>query len=181
MDPFSMAIFAVSTAASLFGASKKKDAQEEFTRNMSEIDNKKAALSIAQNEAQAARATRDTIRRAQSARGIAVNYGGNSGLMDTSGLSGGLAQISGQQNLTTNAISQDLGRSVDMIDLNSRASQLSGQYSIDQANNDFLIGIGQTVAGSAGQLSRLGRTAAGGVNSMFDQGIGSWSPTVTYG
>lgn len=184
MDPFSLALFAGGAALSLFSSNNEKERQQEQIQKMQALEKEKAGLTIAQNEAAAARATRDAIRRAQTARGLAVNYGGNSGSMDSSGLAGGLAQISNQEALTTSNISQNLDNSKNMIGINTRMSSLNAQGQIDSADNNFMAGIGSILMSNATKLGSIGQTAFGGLdragtnafNQFSDRGMGSWSP-----
>lgn len=179
MDPFTMLIAGVGIATSLFGADRQRDQQREFAEAMGRLNSEKSQIQQRQNEALAARATRDAIRRAQVARGIAVNYGGNSGLIGSSGMEGALGQISGQQNAQTSAISNDLLSSNQLIDVNSRMSALNSQNAIDTADNQFLSMIGQTITGNAGALSRLGQTGGRFLQDSFAPS--GWQTSIQYG
>ena len=177
MDPISMLIAGAGMAVSLFGADRQRDQQREFAQAMGRLDTEKSQIQQRQNEVLAARATRDAIRRAQVARGIAVNYGGNSGLMDSSGMGGALGQISGQMGAQVSAISNDLLSANSLVNVNSRISALSGENAMAQADNQFLTGLGGIITGNAQALGRLGQTAFGAMSSAPS----GWQTTIQYG
>lgn len=179
MDPFTMLIAGVGIATSLFGADRQRDQQREFAQAMGRLETEKSQIQQRQNEVLAARATRDAIRRAQVARGVAVNYGGNSGLIDSSGMGGALGQISGQMGAQVSAISNDLASSNSLINVNNRMSALSSQNAIDTADNQFLSMIGQTITGNAGALSRLGQTGGRFLQDSFAPS--GWQTSIQYG
>jgi len=158
MDPFSIALFAGGTALSLWGANEEKERQEELARETMKIEGERAELTKETNSLQAARATRDAIRKAQVTRALALNFGANSGGgLDSSGVFGGLAQVAGQQALTTNAIGQDLDRANQMTDFNLRMSRITGESMIEGAQNQFIQGIGSVVASNSTKLGNIGK------------------------
>lgn len=158
MDPFSMLLFAGGTALSLWGANEEKERQQKLAEDTMKIEGERAKLTKETNSLQAARATRDAIRKAQVSRGLALSFGANSGGgLDSSGVFGGLAQIAGQQALTTNAIGQDLGLANQTTDLNLRMSRLAGESMIEGANNQFIQNLGSVISGNSRQLGNLGQ------------------------
>ena len=161
MDPVSLAISGIGMGISLWGASKEKERAKEQAALLNAENAKKTALQIQQNETQAARATRDAIRRAQVSRGMSTNFAGNSGALGSSGFFGASAQISNQEALATSAIGQDLASANTLIGINQRISSINSESAMQSADNQFITGLGGVISGNANSLSRLGQTATG--------------------
>jgi ParB-like chromosome segregation protein Spo0J len=158
MDPFSLAAFAGGTILSLLSGNDEADRQEELAQKTMSIEKERTALAKETNQLQATRATRDAIRRAQVSRSMAVNFAANSGGgLDSSGVWGGIGQASGQLGATTTAISTDLMNAGRAADLNLKQTMATGQSNLDGIQNQFMMGLGNTIAGNSKQIGAIGR------------------------
>jgi len=175
MDPFTLALTAVSVGTQLFsafsGASDAKAAygvQQDMAKQEQNINDQKQA----QMELSAKRQSLEQFRVAQRLRAQGVNAAVNQGASLGSGLPGGEAQNSGQLFTNLAGINQNLQFGRDINQINSTISQdkirlggIQGQMATDQA-------IGQ--AGSA-----IGKAAGplGSIFGGFGKSTGNYSGT----
>jgi len=193
MDPISIGIMAIGTGLDLFGkvlgmgAAKKEAAL-----------NKQAAqynMQIAQNEMKveeqkrnamrldASRKQIENIRSAQLARSMAVNNAVNQNAQFGTGLSSGLAQITGRANWNAEGIESNLeigenifGINKTIGDLKVAKAALGPKYADAQeqaAMGQGLSSLGGSLVKNGGTIGSLGQTFFGGFGGGSKTSLGA--------
>lgn len=161
MDPFTLALTAVSVGTQLFsafsGASHAKEAygvQQDMARQEQNINDQKTA----QMELSAKRQSLEQFRVAQRLRAQGVNAAVNQGASLGSGLPGGEGQNSGQLFTNLSGINQNLqfGRTIGQLNNNIsqdkiRLGGIQGEMATDQAIGQ----VGSAIGKSAGPLGNI--------------------------
>lgn len=174
MDPLTAGIAAVGVGLQLFGgfsaSAKAKEAygiQSNITGLEGQVNNQRRTAM----ELSARRQSMEIFRNAQRARATAINNATNQGASygNSSGLPGGLAQVSDQSMFNLQGVNQNLeiGRNIFGLDdqISKQKLALSGVQSsmmTDQSINQ----LGSTIAGSAGTISKVGQYGYGQLGSF---------------
>lgn len=101
---------------------------------------------------EAERARRQSIREAIVARSLAVSNATSQGAQDSSGLAGGLAQVTGTEGRNIQGINQNQEIGSDIFDQNKLIAQGQGISSLGSS----LSGFGSQINQFQGPISRVG-------------------------
>lgn len=161
MDPISLALGVSGLALNLFGGfSKAAGAKAANAAQQREVQLQLQQEAVRQKymESDAKRKSLEALRTQQRAQALAINNAVTQGAQFGSGLSGGLAQISGQTNTNLQGISTAVGFGQQMFGINSQISQtkqqqLAGQQQISEGQG--LSSLGDTFIKSIGPMHQL--------------------------
>lgn len=148
MDPYAVAIAGGGMVGQLIGARKARKVEKQ-------INAERVAIMQLQREqagVEAQRSLRDSIRRTQAARAQALTSASGSGAgLGSSSIQGGLATATGQQNLTANAIEDNLDYGMAVSSRQERIAQLGGKLQDAQLYSN----VGSTFVNNAKPLSNI--------------------------
>lgn len=107
-----------------------------------------------QVQLEATRLRREQLRKAQVARAKATATAYNQGAGESSALSGGISQITGQAGRAVQAVNQDAKLSEGLFNINTEAAKAGAITSIGEG----ITSVGQTIAGNADTINRASAT-----------------------
>lgn len=168
MDPLAIALQGIGIGLKFWGDSRARKAERAISaEKMNQIK-----YSMEQNQVEALRSTRNAIRASQAARAMAINAGANSGAdIGSSGIQGGADAAMQAGVLQGNIIDQNL----DYATLVAKSNLNIAKYGGDVADARAWGDLGSSLAGGAGKISDVTRTAVAWSNQ------GNWDTQVTWG
>jgi hypothetical protein len=157
----------LSLGGSIYGAIAGSEQANKINQDYTAIAQTNAqenALRRTQMEIQSRRQETQNIRQTQLARSMALSNATSQGAQFGSGLQGGLASISGQSNVNTQSINQNLQAGETMFDLQDLQSAQQKWLSADQAGTQGIQGMTSMFGGIGKSLGNIGQLA-----SLFPQ------------
>lgn len=182
MDPITImaGVSAVAgIATSLIGgqaAAKASAQQAQISSQISGLDMQVNAQKQQQATLTYQRQQMQTIRNTQLARSMALTSATSQGAQFGSGLSGGLAQVSGQAQTDQLNLNQNYQIGQNVFGLDNQIDQLKMQMASvggQMASDQGLMGIGQGITQASGAISRI--------TAGFGLGANTTSPSSTSG
>ncbi len=158
MDPISLGFGAISLGSSLFGLfGKSRGSINPGTASQFNwLEAKNSQLEEQRMHLDATRRRRDIMRQAQVATALSENTAANSGAINSSGIEGARAGISGQAGVNTLGVTQNEEIATQMFGIKRMQGLLNYQMKGQQSQGtDFASGIGNILGNNADELSRL--------------------------
>lgn len=160
-----------SAGAGLLGGPSDSDLdrQRAVNKRISKESQKLEKLRELQMNLEATRMIRQQVRTAAVARATALTAATNQGAGQSSGLQGGLSQISAELGSNISGIlqSQNIGQRMFKINrtltrFGTEANQLQSSIAGDQAMSNTLINVGTSLLGNASTIGNVGASLFGG-------------------
>ena len=158
MDPISLGLGALSVGSSIFGLFGRRGGQVNpgTASQYNYLEAQNSALEEQRMHLDAARRRRDIMRQAQVATANAENIAANSGAINSSGIEGARASISGQAGVNTLGVTQNEEIATQMFGIKRTQGLLNYQMKGQQSQGvNFASGIGEILGGNSEELSRL--------------------------